>query len=95
MKRYVIEREIPGIGTKKAIEYAAISKTSNDALAQLAPRVIWERSYFTRDKTFCIYLAENEEAVLAHSRISGIPAHRITEVVEVVGPETANQTEAA
>jgi hypothetical protein len=46
-------------------------------------------SYVTKDKTFCIYLAENEDAIREHARISGFPANRITEVTGVIDPTTA------
>jgi len=91
MKRYVIEREIPGVGSKSAAEYRGISETSNAALAQLAPRVQWEQSYIAGDKTFCVYLAEDEDAIRKHAEISGFPASRITPVVEVIDPITANR----
>ena len=89
MKRYVIEREIPGVGQSDAKARAGISSTSNAALAQLAPRVQWEHSYFAGDKTFCVYLAENEDAVREHAALSGFPAHKITEVKAIVDPTTA------
>lgn len=90
MKRYVIEREIPGVGRSSSAECAGISRTSNAALEQLAPRVQWEHSYFAADKTFCVYLAEDEAAVREHATLSGFPADRITEINCVVDPTTAN-----
>lgn len=88
LKRYVIERDIPNIGAEKDLSGAAA--TSNSALAQLAPRVQWEHSYVTGDKTFCIYLAEDIEAIREHAEISGFPASIITEVITVIDPTTAN-----
>jgi len=90
MKRFVIEREIPGVGGKTAADYCAISRTSNAALSQLAPRVQWEQSYVTGNKTFCVYLAEDEADIHRHAELSGFPATRITPVVEVIDPITAN-----
>ena len=89
MKRYVIEREVPGIGGKAAAEYCAVARTSNGALAQLAPRIQWEHSYFTADKTFCIYLAEDISDIRRHSELSGFPANKITLVSTIVDPTTA------
>ena len=63
MKRYVIEREIPSVGSFDRAQLRDASKTSNTALAELAPRVQWEHSYVAGDKTFCIYLAEDEAAM--------------------------------
>ena len=89
MQRYVIEREIPGVGDKPDAAYPGISEISNAALAQLAPRVQWEHSYVTGDKTFCVYLAEDEEAIRRHAELSGFPASRITPVKRIIDPITA------
>jgi hypothetical protein len=63
--------------------------TSNAALAHLAPRAQWVHSYVAKDKTFCVYLAENEDAIREHARISGFPANKITEITGVIDPATA------
>lgn len=68
---------------------AVFAHKSNDALAKLSPRVQWQQSYVTDDKTFCIYLAEDEAAVREHARLSGFPANIITEVKAVIDPATA------
>jgi hypothetical protein len=89
MKRYVIEREIPGVGGLKGAELKGAAATSNEALAKLAGKVQWVHSYVADDKTFCVYLAESENAVREHARLSGFPASRITEVRGVIDPMTA------
>jgi hypothetical protein len=88
LKRFVIERDIPGIGGASDADLAGAAATSNAALAQLAPRVQWEHSYVAGNKTFCIYLAENEEAIHEHARISGFPASVITPISGVIDPTT-------
>jgi hypothetical protein len=89
MKAYVIERDLPGIGGMSAAELSGAAATSNAALAQLAPKVQWQHSYVTGDKSFCIYLAEDEEAIREHARLSGFPATKITPVVARIDPTTA------
>ena len=88
LKRYVIERDIPNIGASSDHDLSGAAATSNSALAQLAPRVQWEHSYVADDKTFCIYLAEDVEAIREHARISGFPASVITEVKAMIDPTT-------
>jgi len=51
--------------------------------------VQWQHSYRTRDKTFCVYLADDEEAIRQHAERSGFPANRITEIVDIFDPSTA------
>ena len=53
------------------------------------PRIQWQESYVTDDKTFCIYLAEDEAVIREHARLSGFPANVITEVKAVIDPATA------
>lgn len=89
MKAYVIERDLPGIGGMSQTEISGAAATSNAALAQLAPKVQWQHSYVTAEKTFCIYLAEDEEAIREHARISGFPASRISPVLRRIDPTTA------
>jgi len=90
MKRYVIERDIPAVGTFEREQLKDASKTSNGALSQIAPRVQWDHSYVTADKTFCVYLAEDESAVHEHAKLSGFPASVVTEVTSIIDPTTAN-----
>ena len=89
LKRYVIERDIPAVGSMTAQQLCDASRTSNAALAQLSPKVQWQHSYVTKDKTFCIYLAESADMVREHARLSGFPASKITEATTIIDPTTA------
>jgi len=91
LKKFVIERNIDGVGRLAACELGNAAKTSNAALAQLSG-IQWQQSYVTADKTFCIYLAESEEAIREHARLSGFPANKITEVTKVIDPSTEQQS---
>ena len=88
MKRYVIERDIPGIGAMSAADLCGAAAVSNDALTKLSPRVQWDHSYVAGEKTFCVYLAESEDAIREHAELSGFPATVITEVRSIIDPTT-------
>lgn len=88
LKRYVIERDIPNVGDSSEQDLSGAAATSNAALAKLVPRVQWEHSYVAGDKTFCVFLAQDEEAILEHAQLSGFPATVITEVKAVLDPTT-------
>jgi len=90
MKRYMIERDIPGIGEFSITELCGAARASNNALAAIGPDIQWQHSYIAGEKTFCIYLAESEDLIREHSEKSGIPFARITEVPEIIDPLTAN-----
>lgn len=89
MKRYVIERDLPKVGSLEREELKQASAKSNAALAELAPKIQWEHSYVAGDKTFCVYLAEDEAVIRRHAEISGFPATKITEVRRIIDPTTA------
>ncbi len=90
MKRYVIERDLPGVGGMNRDQLKGAAATSNSALAKLAGKAQWEHSYVVDDKTFCIYLADSESSVREHAKLSGFPATKVTEVRNVIDPLTAN-----
>ena len=90
MQAYLIERDIPGVGSMTSEELCGAAATSNTALSQLAPKVQWQHSYVTGDKTFCIYLAEDEAAIHEHAKLSGFPANKVTPITGRIDPTTAN-----
>ena len=91
MRRFVIERDIPKVGSFEREQLKGAAAKSNEVLAQLAPDVQWIHSYVAGDKTFCIYMAKDEAVIRKHAEISGFPANRITEVRTVIDPMTASR----
>ena len=90
MRRYVIERDIPEVGSFERDQLRDAAKTSNSALAKLSPDIQWVHSYVCDDKTFCIYLAKDEDAIRRHAEAGGFPATIITEVHSILEPSTAD-----
>jgi len=89
MRKYIIERDIPKVGTFEREQLREAAKTSNAALAKLAPDIQWIESYVAENKTFCLYLARDEAIIRRHAEVSGFPATRITEVKRTIDPTTA------
>jgi hypothetical protein len=83
MKRYLIERDIPKVGSLNRGQLKEL------ALSKLAGKVQWVHSHIAADKTFCIYLAESEALVREHSRLAGFPVSNVTEILTVIDPMTA------
>ena len=90
LKRFLIERDIPGIGGMSIVELCGAARTSNQAIDQIGESIQWQHSYVAGDKSFCIYLAEDEDAIRRHSELSGFPVSRIVEVPQIIDPTTAN-----
>jgi len=89
MRRFIIEREIPAVGTLERDELRAAAQRSNEALAQLAPDIQWVESFVAADRTFCVYLATDEAVIHRHAEISGFPANRVVEIRKTIDPTTA------
>jgi hypothetical protein len=89
MPKFVIERDIPGVGATKAAELQAISQKSCSVLQELGPDVQWVHSYVTGDKIYCIYNAANEDLVREHARRGGFPANKVSRVMSIIDPTTA------
>lgn len=89
MKKFIIERELPGAGNMTAEELQAVSKTSVSVISVLGKPYKWVESYVTNDKIYCIHEAESEDVIREHSNCASFPVTRIEEIKEMIGPETA------
>lgn len=89
MPKFVIERDIPGAGKMSAADLKAISQKSCGVLSSLGPNVQWIQSFVTPDKIYCIYHATDESLVRRHAELGGFPANRISPVMTVIDPATA------
>jgi hypothetical protein len=72
------------------VELCGAARSSNQALEKLGGCIQWQHSYVAGDKTFCIYLAENEDVIRKHAELSGISVSTITEIPQIIDPLTAN-----
>jgi hypothetical protein len=86
MHRYVIERDLPGVGSFSAEQLQEAGQASNAALRDLGPGVQWVQSFVTEDRIYCVYLAKDEQIAREHAKLAGLPATRISEVKHVVDP---------
>ncbi len=89
MRLFVIERDIPQVGTLEREQLRQAARKSNEVLRQLGPDIQWVESYVADHKLFCIYRAADEALIRRHAELSGFPAHRITEIRRKVDPTTA------
>ena len=89
MPKFVIERDILGIGSLPPPDLQGAADKSNGALRELGQQIQWLESFVTKDKTYCIYLAPSKDLILKHAELSGIPANRIEEVKVIIDPTTA------
>jgi hypothetical protein len=90
LRKFIIERDIPKVGTFERDQLKGAAAKSNEVLGQLGPDIQWLESYVAADKTFCVYLANDEAIIRKHAEISGFPATKITEIRKMIDPTTAS-----
>ncbi len=61
MKRFLIEREIPGASELTEAQLAEIAAKSNDVVASLGVPYRWITSYVAGDKIYCVHEADDED----------------------------------
>jgi hypothetical protein len=88
MKKFVVERNLPGAGNLTPEELQAISKDSLEAIRKLGKPYYWIQSFITEDKIYCIHIAESEEVIREHARLGNFPVHSISEVRTIIDPLT-------
>lgn len=89
MPRYLIERELPGVGKLSPDELRGVAQKSCAVLRELGSDVQWVQSFVTDDKMTCVYIAPDEESVREHARRGGFPANQVLQVHGVCDPTTA------
>jgi len=89
MKRFIVEREIPGASELTEEQLGEIARTSNAAVESLGVPYKWVVSYVAGDKVYCIHEAQDEETILEHARRGGFPANSVTIIANEFGPKTA------
>lgn len=90
MKKFIIERNLPGAGNLTKEELQSISQTSCNVIGQVGHSYQWIQSFITEDKIYCIHIAESEEAVREHAKLGNLPINTISEIKEVIDPMTGN-----
>ena len=91
MPKYLIEREVPGVGNLSAQDVKGLSQKSCSVLQNMGPQIQWVQSYVTGDKIYCVYIAPNEEMIREHAKQGGFPANRISEIKSMIDPTTAEE----
>ena len=89
MPKFLIEREVPGVGKLTQSEMQSMARRSVGVLRQLGPDIQWVESYITGDNLYCVYVAPDEEMVREHGRLTGFPVKKVTQIGRVIDPTTA------
>ncbi len=88
LQRFIIERDVPAVGSLEREQLRAAVSKSKDVMRQLGPDIQWAQSYVSDDKTFCVYLASDEAIIRKHAEMAGLPVTRIVRVGRIIDPAT-------
>ena len=89
LKRYLVEREIPGIGGMSIVELCGAARASNQAIDKLGRNIQWQHSYVSDDAIHCVYIAPNEDMVREHASKGGFPVTSVMRIGSIIDPATA------
>lgn len=90
MPKYIIERQIPGVEKLSERDKKAAALNSNRVLAELGTNIQWQHSYISKDKTHCVYIANNEDIIRRHAEKIGTPIISISEIKTMWDPTTSD-----
>ena len=90
MKKFLVERKLPGAGDMTAEELKAISKTSVEVITALGKSYSWIQSFVTDDKIYCIHVAESKDDIRQHAKCGNFPVNMIEEIKAVIDPASAD-----
>ena len=88
MPKFIIERNIPGLGKLGAEELRRIAQRSNSVVYDLGPNIQWVESFVTADKMYCVYIAPNAELIRLHARCGAFPCDDVAQIREIIDPVT-------
>jgi len=89
MRKFIVERKLPGAGNMTAKELRDISKTSVEVISSLGKPYSWVQSFVTEDRIYCIHIAENKDDIRLHAKSGSLPIHTIEEIKQIIDPSTA------
>lgn len=91
MPKFIIERDIPGMGKLSERDRQAIALKSNRVLSELGPDIQWQHSYVSEDKLHCVYIARDEALIREHAKRGDFPVTEIYPVKGLMDPTTGEE----
>lgn len=89
MKKYIVERKLPGAGNLTTKELQDISNAFSSAISTLGKPFTWLQSFVTEDKIYCIHVAESENDIREHAKRGNFHVHMVEEIKVIIDPSNA------
>lgn len=88
MKKFVVERDLPGAGKLSVEELQSITQVSCSVVNEMNKPYHWVQSFVTDDKIYCVHIAESEQVIREHAALGGFPVTSVSEVRAMIDPST-------
>jgi hypothetical protein len=92
MKKFLIRREMEGVGSLPKHELNNAGKGSEGVLEEMrseGKNIMQEQSYVIGNAIYCVYNADSADLIKEHSERSGAPANEISEISTVIKHNTS------
>ena len=92
MKRFLIKRDMEGVGSAPKNDLNNAGKKSEEVLEKMrteGKNIQQEQSYVLGNQVFCVYLADNVELIKEHAELSGSALTEVSEVSAVIKHNTS------
>lgn len=90
LRKYIVERDMPDIGSQGYRQIMAKVDQANQALEVLWPRLAWVESYVCDNKAYCVYMADSAATVRKHALLADMPIGATREVRRIIDPGMAD-----
>jgi hypothetical protein len=89
MRKFIIERDLPGAGKLTDAELRAIALRTCSVVSDLETQYYWVETFVTDHKLYCVHIAPDAEAVVRHALQGGFPVDHIAEIRAIIDPADA------
>lgn len=89
MPKYMVERDIAGIGRVSTSALRALSQKSCSVLHGIGPYIKWQQSFVAGDKLYCVFIAPSEAVIREHARQTSLSISAIEEIRTTIDPATS------
>ncbi|MCB0529165.1 MAG: DUF4242 domain-containing protein [Saprospiraceae bacterium] len=89
MKKFVIERELPGAKQLTQAQLQEIAINSCAAIDKLDAQYHWVQTFVVEDRLYCVHMAPDEATIRLHAKEGGFPVTRVSEVLAIIDPTTS------
>lgn len=86
MPKFIVERDLQGIGGSSPQDLAEIARKSCESMESIGTKIQWIQSFIANDRTYCMFIAPDKETIMEHAQKGGFPVTSIQEIKAIIDP---------